>query len=224
MLKKLLLSLCVLSLMAPAAFADATEDLTTTVEEDSVLAPDYYYETDGTYFTVSTTTEVEADAVYVYGSYVVENAATRREAILETRDAYKSLQSDLSGYGSLRRTGIYAYADWEYTNLYDASLSVRIKLSDPSDLTEVEDLMYEAGFDNWFEAIVEDTTSAESAVTSVLTKLIDAKKEVYEAVLGYKLGDADGLTIYSWPDSTSFNEATGMVDVMVSASVWYYAE
>ncbi len=222
MFKKLLLSLCVLSLMAPAAFADTTEDLT-TVEEDSMLVPDYYGST-GTYFTISTTTEVSADAVYVYGSYVVDNAATRQEAVKEMRDAYRSLQSTLSGYGSLKRTSIYAYADWEYTNLYDASLSVRIKLNDTGDLTEVEDMMFEAGFDNWFEATVNDTTNAESAVAKTLTKLIEAKKKVYEEVLGYKLGSADGLSIYSWPDSSTFDEETGMVDMTVSASVWYYQD
>ncbi len=222
MLKKILISLCVLTLMAPAAFADVTEDLT-TVEEESMTTSDYYG-MGGTYFTVSTTTEVEADAVYVYGSYMVDNATTRQEAIAEMRDAYRSLQSTLSSYGNLKRTSVYAYTDWEYTNLYDASLSVRIKLSDTSDLSEVEDLMFEAGFDNWFEAIVTDTTSAESSVAKTLTKLIEAKKKVYEEVLGYQLGTTDGLTIYSWPDSSTFEENTGTVDVTVSASVWYYQD
>lgn len=221
MLKKLLLSFLVLTLMAPVALADTEMVELEASEEDSMLYPDYYG-TESVYFNVSTTTSVEADKVYVYGTYTVDNARSRKDAVSELRTAYRTIQEVLANYGTVSRTSLYTYEDWEGTGMYDASLSIRLDLSDYTELTTVEDLLYDEGFDNWFEALVLDTTHAESKVTKTLNRLIEAKKEVYEEVLGYALGKVDGLTIYSWPDSTSFDESTGMVDVTVNASVWYY--
>lgn len=225
MLKKLTLSLLTLALLAPSAFADTVEELT-IVEEESELCGcgGDYYGSNEVYFTVNTTTTVEADRVYMYGSYTVENASTRKEAVQELRDVYEAIQESVGDYGTVRRTSIYTYMDWEYTNLYDASLSIRVDLTDFESLTTVEDMLYEAGFDNWYEAVVMDTTAAEGKVAKAINTMIESKKEVYEEILGYQLGKVDGLSLYSWPDSSTFDSETGLVEVMVSASVWYYKD
>jgi hypothetical protein len=236
-IKKILTAILLSAILVPTAFA-ATEvkttsdsDPLTTVPAESSLptlcgggCSDPYSYGDMIYLDVYTTVDVKADKVNIYGTYYVDNTASKTDAIQDMRQAYTDLQTALKGYGTLHRTGIYTYADWEYTNLYDGNLSVKFELSNKSKLDEVTDLFYDADFDNWSEALVTDTSVAEKSVISTLKSLIKAKKENYESILDYTLGSIASLSIYSWADSTTYDQDTGLVTVTVSANLSYRAK
>ncbi len=228
MIKKYLIALSLSLLMAPAAFADelVTEDLVTTEEvmitEDSAMlcggGCGYW---GGIYINVNTTVSTEVDTVSLYGNLYIENAESKMDAVDELNAAYKNIQSTLSKYGTVNRTGVYTYSDWEYTGMYDGSLSIKVTLSNTAQTEGVEDLLYKNGFDSWREITVVSATGAEKEAVPTLKELIADKKEVYEELLESKLGSISNVNVYSWADSTSFDPATNMVDMFVYADVTY---
>jgi hypothetical protein len=177
----------------------------------------------GIYISVNTNVVVEADKVYLHGSFTVDNAMSKKEAVQEMISIYKDMQSKLSEYGTVQRTGIYSYADWEYTNLYDGSLSIKVTLTKPSKVEMAENVMYENGFDSWREVMVSNV-NGEKKATPTLKELIKEKKGVYEDILEYSLGEISGLNIYSWADGTSYDPKTNMVNLFVNADVTYYRD
>lgn len=228
MLKKLAISLLGIFILAPSAFAGTTEE--TTYEEVEITEDAAYlcgggcYYDSGIYFSVNTTVEVEADKVYLYGSYTIENAESKKAAVEEMAALYKDIQSKLSEYGTVRRTGVYSYTDWEYTNLYDGSLSIKVDLTNKAKVEDAEDVMYENGFDSWREVVVLNTASGEKLAIPTLKELIQEKKEVYEGILDYSLGSISGLNVYSWTDGTTYNPKTNTVSLSVYADVTYYKD
>lgn len=226
-LKKLSVALLLSLSITPTAFG---ADAVITAEAKSEVATlcgggcvDPYYYSDTISLNVYTTVDVSADKIYVYGTYTVDNAETKLDAVNEMSTVYNDIKAKLSDYGTVRRTGVYSYADWEYTNLYDGSLSIKIDLSNKSKLEEVEESLYENGFDNWNEVIVLNTSSAEKLAVPTLKTLIQDKKENYEALLDYDLGSISGLSMYSWVDSTTYDADTNKVTLTVSADVSYRA-
>lgn len=221
-----------LLLLAPSAFAETVEETTeeTMVEEVEITSEDAYlcgggcYYDSGIYFSVNTTVEVEADKIYLYGSYVIENAESKKAAVAELAEVYQDIQTKLASYGTVRRTGVYSYTDWEYTNLYDGSLSIKVDLSNKSKVEDAEDVMYENGFDSWREVVVLDTVAGEKEGIATLKELIREKKDVYEEILEYTLGSISGLNIYSWTDASTYDPKTNMVNLSVYADVTYYRE
>jgi len=218
-LKKLSVAILLAFALVPNAFA--TTDAEPMLCGGGCVDP-YYYQ-DGISFNVSTTVEVSADKVYLYGTYTVDNAESKLEAVQEMSAVYKDIQTKMAEYGSVRRTGVYSYSDWEYTNLYDGSLSIKVDLTKKSKLDEAEELLYENGFDNWTEVVVLNTTSAEKLAVPTLKTLIAEKKANYEDLLDYTLGTVSGLSMYSWVDSTTYDATTNIVTLTVSADVSYRA-
>lgn len=229
MLKKYILALSLSLVLAPAAFADevvtsdALADETTAVEvtEDAVLCGGGCGYWGGVYINVNTVVSAEVDGISLYGNLYIDNSSSKTDAVDDLNAAYKKIQTALSKYGVVNRTGIYTYADWEYTNMFDGSLSIKVTLNNPTQVEGVENIMYEQGFDAWREVTVVSNTEAEKAAVPTLKGLISDKKEVYEELLGSMLGSVSNINIYSWADSTSYNATTNTVDVMVSADVTY---
>lgn len=226
MLRKLLITLLGIFILAPSAFAgevETVEEVEMTEDSAYLCGGGCYYDS-GIYFSVHTTIEVEADKVYLYGTYTVENAESKKAAVTEMASIYKDIQSKLSDYGTVRRTGVYSYTDWEYTNLYDGSLSIKVDLSSKSKVEDAEDVLYENGFDNWRDVVVLNTASGEKEATPTLKELIEEKKDVYEGILDYALGSISGLNVYSWTDGTTYDPKTNTVELSVYADVTYYRE
>lgn len=213
------------ALVSNAMASDVPTETTTSAEPalcGGGCVDPYYYQ-DGISFNISTTIDVSADKVYLYGTYTVDNMASKLEAVQEMSAVYKDIQAKMADYGTVRRTGVYSYADWEYTNLYDGSLSIKVDLTKKSKLEEAEELLYENGFDNWTEIVVLNTTSAEKLAVPTLKTLMAEKKANYEEMLDYALGAISGLSMYSWVDSTTYDVDTNKVTLTVSADVSYRA-
>ncbi len=226
MIKKYLLALSLSLMLAPSAFADevtTTEALVeeTIVSEDAMLCGGGCGYWGGIYINVSTLVTAEVDTVSLYGTYTIDNADSKTDAVDQLNAAYKDIQNTLSKYGVVRRAGVYSYADWEYTGMYDGSLSIKVTLNNNSQTEGVEDIMYKNGFDSWREITLVSNTAAEKSAITTLKELIAEKKEVYEELLENRLGSISNLNVYSWADSTSYNPETNMVDVMVSADLTY---
>lgn len=224
MIKKYLLALSLSLMLAPSAFADElviSETEVVPVEDSAMLCGGGCGYWGGVYINVSTTVSAEVDTVSLYGSYYLDNAETKTDAIDELAEVYKDIQAQLSKYGTVHRTGISTYTDWEYTNMYDGSLSIKVTLFDSVQTEGVENVLYKNGFDAWREITVVSSTDAEKEAVPTLKGLIADKKEVYEELLGNKLGAISNVNIYSWSDAYSFDPTTNMVNVMVYADVTY---
>lgn len=225
MFKKYFLALALSLMVAPAALAEELvieDELTTvTMAEDTMLCGGGCGYWGGVYINVYTTVSAEVDSVSLYANYYIDNAESKEDAVEELDAAFEDIKSTLTKYGTVVRTGVYTYTDWEYTGMYDGSLSVRVDLNNASQTEGVEDLLYANGFDSWREVTVTSLTSAEKTAVPTLKEMIADKKEVYEEFLESDLGSISSVNIYSWPDSTSFDPSTGMVDVFVYADVTY---
>ncbi len=232
MIKKYLLALSLSLMLAPSAFADEllTTDAAATVEEaivsedvaiDPILCGGGCGYWGGVNVNVSTVVSAQAGKVNLYGSFYLDNASSKADAVDELSKAFKDIQAKLSKYGTVRRTGMSTYADWQYTDMFDGSLSIKVTLNDNAQVDGVEDLLYKNSFDSWREVTVLDSSAAEKAAVSTLKTLIEAKKGVYEELLGSDLGSVSGVSVYSWADSTTFNPVTNTVDVMVYADMTY---
>lgn len=222
-------------MLAPSAFADelvTTDAAETTVTEEAVTTTDSiaidpilcgggcgYW--GGVNINVSTVVSAEADQVNLYGNYYIDNASSKADAVDELSKAFKDIQAKLSKYGTVRRTSMSTYMDWQYTDMFDGNLSIKVTLNDNAQVDGVEDLLYKNGFDSWREVLVLDSSAAEKAAVSTLKTLIEAKKGVYEELLGSALGSVSGVSVYSWADSTTFDPVTNTVDVMVYADMTY---
>lgn len=218
-------------MLAPSAFADelvSTDELTVTetevvpVEDSATLCGcgggGYW---GGVYINVSTTVSAEVDTVSLYGSYYIDNADSKTDALDELTEVYKDIQSQLSKYGTVHRTGMSTYTDWEYTNMYDGSLSIKVTLFDSMQTEGVENILYKNSFDAWREVTVVSQTDAEKEAVPTLKGLIADKKEVYEELLGNELGSISNVNVYSWSDAYTFDAKTNTVDMMVYADVTY---
>jgi hypothetical protein len=227
MIKKYLLALSLSLMLAPSAFAEelAISEISETdavaVEDSAMLCGGGCGYWGGVYINVSTTVSAEVDTVSLYGSYYIDNAESKTDAIDELSEVYKTVQSQLSKYGTVHRTGISTYSDWEYTNMYDGSISIKVTLFDSAQTEGVENIMYKNNFDAWREITVVSTTAAEKEAVPTLKGLIADKKEVYEELLENELGAISNVNVYSWADSYSFDPSTNMVNVMVYADVTY---
>lgn len=216
-------------MLAPTAFADELTDTLvtdpvatiTTTETSPMLCGGGCGYWGGVYINVNTTISAEVDKVNLYANFYIDNAESKIDAIDQLTAAYKDIQSKLSKYGTVHRTSISNYADWEFTNLYDGSLSIKVTLFNNYQTEGVEELLYKNGFDNWREVTVLSATDAEKEAIPTLKGLIADKKEVYEELLGNSLGNISNVNVYSWPDATTFDPATNMVDVMVYADITY---
>lgn len=223
MLKKLLITLSLCLLMAPAALAeDVAEESMTTEEAAPILCGggcgDYW---GGVYINVNTTVSAEVDTISLYASYAVDNGDSKVDTIDELNAAYKEMQSKLIKYGSVRRAGIYTYADWEYTNLYDGSISLKLTLNNNSQVEDVEDLMYRSGWDAWREMTMVSQTQAEMEAVPALKEMVQDKKEVYEEFLDSALGSISSINIYSWADTASYDVDSNTVILNVYADATY---
>ncbi len=229
MFKKLTLTLLGIAMLTPSAFAEMVDTTETAVVEEAIVSEDAIlcgggcYYNDGIYFNVTTTVVVEADKVYLYGDYTLDNAASKEAAVEEMAELYKDIRAQLSSYGTVTRTGVYTYSDWEYTNLYDGYLSIKVDLSNKGKVEEAENVLYKNGFSSWREVYVEDTVSGEMLAATTLKGLIADKKSVYEEILEYSLGEIGGLSIWSWADSNSYNAQNNTVNLSVWADVTYYS-
>ncbi|QQR55625.1 hypothetical protein IPG41_03675 [Candidatus Peregrinibacteria bacterium] len=232
MIKKYLIALMFSLMLAPAAFAD--EALTETVEAvETVVVSENTMVSEpmlcgggcgywgGVYINVFTTVSAEVDGVTLFGNYYLDNAESKEAAVEELDEVYNEIRSTLSKYGTVMRTGIYTYSDWEFTGMYDGNLSIRVDLNNPTQTEDIENILYRNGFENWREVKVSNLVAAEKAAVPTLKDLMAAKKEVYEEFLESGLGSIANLNIYSWADSTSYDPSTNMVDVMVYADVTY---
>ena len=234
MIKKYLLALSLSLMLAPSAFADelVTTDAaaettvtevtaTTDVAVDPILCGGGCGYWGGVNINVSTVVSAEADQVNLYGSYYITSASSKADAVDELSKAFKDIQAKLSKYGTVRRTAMSTYASWQYTDTFDGSLSIKVTLNDNGQTEGVEELLYKNSFDSWREVLVRDTSAAEISAVSTLKALINSKKGVYEELLGTTLGSVSGVNVYSWPDGSTFNPTTNMVDVTVYADVTY---
>ena len=164
MIKKYLLALSLSLMLAPSAFADElviiedelteTETEVVTFEDTAMLCGGGCGYWGGVYINVNTTVSAEVDTVSLYGSYYLDNAESKTDAIDELSDVYKDIQAQLSKYGTVHRTGMSTYTDWEYTNMYDGSLSIKVTLFDSIQTEGVENILYKNSFDAWREVTV----------------------------------------------------------------------
>lgn len=174
----------------------------------------------GIYYSVSTIVSMKATDILFYGNYEVSNASSKASSLQELQNMYVKIKNRLDAYGDINRTGSYTYASWEDPSKYNGTLSISIDLDKIEDATLVEDILYTEGFSPWMDVRV-DNVEAESHAVSALKDMMEKKVEIYTELLGYDLGGVTGLSIYSWADGYTFDADSGMVDVSVSADVWY---
>lgn len=231
MFKRTLLALSLGLFFAPSAFADevlVTDEMPaeeTTVSADSaVLCGCGGGSWGGVYVNVNTMVSAEVGTINLYGNFYVDNAETRLAAVQELNAAYRDIKETLSKYGTVRRTGIYTYSDWEYTNMFDGSISVKVVLDKASQVEAVENLLYENSFENWREVMLVSASATEKEAVSTLKDLLADKKSVYEELLSENLGAVSNVNVYNWVDSNSYDADTNEVDVTVYADVTYSIE
>jgi hypothetical protein len=227
MFKKFFLATALALFMVPTVFAGTGGEMLTTTEvtAESSMMPCYDcgYGS-GISLNVSTVVSTEADHIYLYGSYNVYAVDSKKEAVQELASVFADLKAATGDYGILTRSSVYTYSNWEYTNLYDGSLSVRLELTDHSALNDVEDLFYEKNFDNWADIQVTDTNAVKRSAVTTLKSMIKEQKSIYEELLEYSLGRIAGLSIYTTVDSSTYDPETNLVDVTVWADVSYQNE
>lgn len=225
MFKKSLFS-CILALfIVPTAFADEAlaEDPVAGGGDASAICYDCGY-TNGISFTVSSVVNSTADKILLYGTYTVYELESKKDAINELNTAFSTLRSATSKYGVLTRSSVYTYSDWQYTNLYDGSLSVRLELTNHGAYETVQNIFYDNNFDIWTDIQVLNPGAIEKSAVADLKSQIADQKNVYEQILDYTLGRITGLSMYTSVDSSTFDSDTNTVDVTVWATISYDAQ
>jgi hypothetical protein len=227
MKKHLFLASLLTFLAIPTAFAGTGGEMVTPTESalsaDSSMCYDCGYY-GGISFSVSSVVSTNANKIYVYGTYTTYEGSSKKEVVQDLAAAFADLKAATTGYGVLTRSSLYTYSDWQYTNMYDGTLSVRLELSNHSALEEVEELFYEKNFDVWTDVQVTNIGSVEKSAIADLREMIAEQKEIYEELLGYDLGRIAGLSLYTTVDSTTYNPDTNTVEATVWATVSYQAQ
>lgn len=184
------------------------------------------------YFNVWVLSSAKPEALNLNSSYMVYNKASRQEALDEMKVKFEKIKTAVAPYGNLRLNYMDAYADYYYfdkdmngagNQTFQGNMDFTLELKDFSRFNDAKSALSENASNVWVDAVVsqEKLIEVESMVVDNLKRLVALKKSVYEAVLGRKIETVVSLNIYSYPDGSKYDPATGMVAVNVYADMSY---
>ncbi len=174
------------------------------------------------------TKEVTPDYVAVSGYCEAIGFDTREEVRAELTRMYNAIKAAVGEDGRVRRNGtpsVYPYYDVygsEPSGKMSGSLNIFIRVTRIGAAQKISDILDDNNCSPGWDVRMVDAEDYETGVLDELLTKINKRKVVFEKLLGKKLTDVMGASLYTYVDGySSYDPETNRADAQTSLSITF---
>jgi hypothetical protein len=174
------------------------------------------------------TKEVTPDYVAVNGYCEVTDLDSRDAIRTELTRTYNEIKTAVGADGRVRRNGapsVYPYYDAygsTSTGKMSGNLSIMIRVTNVSAAQRIADVLDEHGCNPSWDVRLVNAEDYETGILDELLAKVNKRKAVFEKLLGKKLTNVTGASLYTYLDGySSYDPETNKADAQTTLSITF---